>query len=58
MRTEIDFALGKSQGYIPSSIGGMSISVGKQAGRQVVSVWMSESETKIFTIRLLQPSKL
>ena len=34
MQTEINFALGKNGGYIPSSLGGMSISVGGQAGRQ------------------------
>ena len=37
---EINFALGKNGGYIPSSLGSRSISVGRQAG----------SETKIFAI--------
>ena len=31
MRTKINFALGKNGGYIPSGLGGRSISVGKQA---------------------------
>ena len=35
-----NFALGKNGGCIPSSLGGRSISVGRQAG----------SETKIFAI--------
>ena len=45
---EISIALGKNEGYIPSSLGGRLISVGRQAGRQ------AGSETKIFTIRQLQ----
>ena len=32
MRTEINFVLGKNGGYIPNSLGGWSISVGRQAG--------------------------
>ena len=32
---EMNFALGKNGGYIPSSLGGRSISVGRQSGRQV-----------------------
>ena len=31
---EINFALGKNGGYIPSSLGGRSISVGRQAGSE------------------------
>ena len=38
------FTLGKNEGYIPSSLGGRSISVGRQAGRQ------AGSETKNFVI--------
>ena len=34
MRTEISFALGKNGGYIPSSLGGRWISVGRLAVRQ------------------------
>ena len=34
MRTEINIALGKNEGYIPSSLGGRSINVGRQAVRQ------------------------
>ena len=34
MQMEINFANGNNQGYIPSSLGGRSISVGKQKGRQ------------------------
>ena len=35
MGTKINFAQGKNGGYIPSSLGGRSISVGRQAaGRQ------------------------
>ena len=41
---EINFVLGKNGGYIPSSLGGRSISVGRQEGRQ------AGSETKIFVI--------
>ena len=37
---EINLVLGKNGGYIPSSLGGRSISVGRQA----------VSETKIFAI--------
>ena len=32
----INFALGKNGGYIPKSLGGRSISVGRHAGRQAV----------------------
>ena len=39
---EINFALGKNGGYIPSSLGSRSISVGRHAGRQ------AGSETKNF----------
>ena len=38
MQIEINFALGKNEGYISSSLGGRLISVGRQVG----------SETKIF----------
>ena len=31
VRTEINFALGKDEGYIPSSLGSRLISVGRQA---------------------------
>ena len=41
---EINFVLGKNGGNIPISLGGRSISVGRQAGRQ------ADSETKIFVI--------
>ena len=34
MWTKINIALGKNKGYMPSSLGGKSISVGKQAVRQ------------------------
>ena len=30
MRTEINIILGKNEGYMPSSLGGRSISVGRQ----------------------------
>ena len=36
MRTEINFAVGKNGGYIPSSLGSRLINVGRQEGRQVV----------------------
>ena len=36
MWTKINFALGKNGGYIPCSLGGRSISVGRQAARQAV----------------------
>ena len=32
VRTEINFVLGKNGGYMPSSLGGRSIVVGRQAG--------------------------
>ena len=32
VRTEIKFVLGKNGGYMPSSLGGRSIVVGRQAG--------------------------
>ena len=44
---EINIALGKNEGYMPSSLGGSLISVERQAG----------SETKIFAIRQLQFSE-
>ena len=44
MRMEINIALGKNEGHIPSSLGGRLISVERQAG----------SEMKIFAIRQLQ----
>ena len=47
MRTDINIALGKNEGYIPSSLGGRSISVGRQA----------VSEIKFFAIRQLQFSE-
>ena len=34
MCTEINIALGKNEGYMPSSLGGRSISVGRQAVRR------------------------
>ena len=34
MQTEINFALGKNGGYIPSSLGSISISVSRQAVRR------------------------
>ena len=37
MRTEINIALGKNEDYMPSSLGGRSISVGRQAVRQKFS---------------------
>ena len=43
MWMEVYFALGKNGGYIPSSLGGSLISVGRQAG----------SEMKIFVIQQL-----
>ena len=46
MWTEINIALGKNEG--PSSLGGRSISVERQAARQ------AGNETKIFAIRQLQ----
>ena len=39
MRMEINFALGKNGGYIPNSLGGRSISVGRQAVRQKFSLF-------------------
>ena len=33
VRMEINIALGKNEGYMPSSLGGRSISVGRQAVR-------------------------
>ena len=48
VRIEINFALGKNGGYVPSSLGGRSISVGRQEGSQ------AGSETKNFAIRRLQ----
>ena len=33
VRTEINIALGKNEGYMPSSLGGRSISVERQAVR-------------------------
>ena len=53
MQKEIKFALRKNGGYIyiPSSLGGRSISGGRQAGRQV------GSEMKIFMIRQLKFSE-
>ena len=44
MQMEINIALGKNEGYMPSSVGGKSISVGRKAG----------SQAKIFTIQQLQ----
>ena len=44
---EINLALGKNGGYIPSSLGGRLISVSRQAG----------SETKNFAIQQLQFSE-
>ena len=35
VRTEINFVLGKNGGYMPSSLGGRSIVVSRQAGRWV-----------------------
>ena len=35
MRTEINFELGKNGGYVPSSLGGRSISVDRQAGSEM-----------------------
>ena len=32
VRTELNIALGKKEGYMPSSLGVRSISVGRQAG--------------------------
>ena len=52
MRTEINFALEKNGGYMLSSLGGRSISVGRQA----VSEWVSEWD-EIFVIRQLQFSE-
>ena len=52
MWMEINFALAKNGGYMPSSLGGRSIiSVGRQ--------WVSKSvsEMKIFAIRQLQFSE-
>ena len=40
MQTEINITLGKNEGYMPSSLGGKSISVGRQAA----------GETKISTL--------
>ena len=34
MRTEINFALGKNGGYIPSSLGGRSIGAGRQLDKK------------------------
>ena len=50
MRTEINFVLGKNGGYIPSSLGGRLISVGRQAGRQagMQAGMQVGSETKNF----------
>ena len=49
--TEINFALGKNGGYIPSSSGSRSISVrrqaGGQAGRQAVTQKFCDSTTSI-----------
>ena len=36
VQMEISIVLGKNEGYIPSSLGGRLISVGRQAGRQAV----------------------
>ena len=47
--TEINFVLGKNGGYIPSSLGGRSISVGRQQAG-------SESD-KLFAIQQLQFSE-
>ena len=44
MRTEINFALGKNGGYIPSSLGGRSISVGRQAGSKTAIQQLQFSE--------------
>ena len=35
VQTEISFALGKNGGYIPSSLGGRSISVGRLEGSKM-----------------------
>ena len=35
MRKEINFTLGRNGGFIPSSLGGRSISMGRQASRQL-----------------------
>ena len=43
VQTEINIALENNEGYMRSSLGGRSISVGRQAG----------SETKIFAIQQL-----
>ena len=51
MQTEISFALGKNGGYIPSSLGGRSISVGRQACR------LAGSKMKVLVIRQLQFSE-
>ena len=53
--TEINFALGKNGGYIPSSLGGRLISVGRQAGRQ--GGRQAGSEIKIYAIQQLQFSE-
>ena len=47
MQTKINIVLRKNGGYIPSSLRGRSISVGRQVG----------SETKIFVIQQLQFSE-
>ena len=49
---EINFSLGKNGGNIPSSLGGRSISVGRQAGRQAggQAGRQAGSETKNFVI--------
>ena len=51
MRMEINFALGKNEGCIFSSLGGRLISVGRQEGRQ------KGIKTKIFAIQQLQFSE-
>ena len=40
MQTEINFALGKNGGYIPSSLGDKSISVGRQAIVNEMEIFM------------------